>query len=133
MASFNKVIFVGRLTRDPDTQKSREKGTVYTKFSLAVDRGYGDNKQVDFWNVVTWNKLAETCATYLTKGSLVLLEGEMTSRKYTGKDGTEKTAIELNARSMQMLDSRNKSNSAPAPQQKGTDTVEEFDADEMPF
>ena len=102
MASFNKAILVGRLTRDPE-MKFTPQGTPVCKFSIAVDRGYGDKKDTDFFNIVAWQKLAEICEKYLGKGSLVLIEGEIQSRIYQTKDGQNRNAFEIIARNMKML------------------------------
>jgi single-strand DNA-binding protein len=104
----NKIMLIGNLGRDPEMTYTPS-GSPVTKFSLAVNRRTkdknGERKEETTWfNVVAWERLAETCNTYLHKGSKVYIEGRMTSHKYTNKDNVEVTAWEVTAQEMQMLD-----------------------------
>jgi single-strand DNA-binding protein len=105
----NKIMLIGNLGKDPDMSYTPQ-GTPITKFTLAVnrrskDRDTGERREETTWfNIVAWNQLAETINTYLHKGSKVYIEGRMTSRKYTDKDGVERTAWEVTANEMEMLD-----------------------------
>jgi single-strand DNA-binding protein len=104
----NKIMLIGNLGRDPE-MTYMPSGTPLTKFSVATSRRWkdknGERKEETTWfNVVAWDRLAETCNTYLHKGSKVYIEGRMTSRKYTNKDNIEMTAWEVHALDMQMLD-----------------------------
>src|SRR5207245_2450070 len=104
----NKIMLIGNLGKDPDMSYT-EAGVAITKFSLAVTRRYkaqgGERKEETTWfNVVAFNQLAETINTYLHKGSKVYIEGRITSRKYTDKEGVERTAWEVTANEMEMLD-----------------------------
>jgi len=118
MSSFNKVILIGRLTRDPEMRYTQAGKPVAT-FGLAVDRpsfggqpGQQKEKEADFFNIVVWDKLAETCSRYLGKGRMVCIEGRLQNRSYTGNDGTEKKSTEIVASDMRMLDSgRNRTES----------------------
>ena len=98
----NKIMLIGNLGKDPDMSYTPQ-GTPITKFSLAVsrrskDRDTGERREETTWfNIVAWNQLAETMNTYLHKGSKVYIEGRMTSRKYTDKEGVERTAWEVTA------------------------------------
>lgn len=105
MANFNRVILVGRLTRNPEI-KYTPQGTQLAKFSLAVSRIRSKNDEVDFFNIVAWQRLAEICGQYLKKGKLVLIEGEIHTRKYDTQDGQKKTAFDIVAQNMQMLGGR---------------------------
>jgi single-strand DNA-binding protein len=103
----NKIMLIGNLGKDPELQVTAE-GTPITKFSLAVNRSYktmsGEKKEETEWfNIVTWRQLAEICERYLHKGSKVYIEGRLTQRKYTDKNGIERTAVEVIASDMQML------------------------------
>lgn len=103
----NKILLIGRLGRDPELQVTGD-GTPVTKFSLAVSRtfktGGGERKEETEWfNIVTWRQLAETCERYLHKGSLVYIEGRLTQRKYTDKEGIGRTSVEVIANEMKML------------------------------
>jgi single-strand DNA-binding protein len=105
----NKIMLIGNLGKDPDMSYTPA-GKAVTKFSLAVnrrskDRETGERREETTWfNIVAWDQLAETMNTYLHKGSKVYIEGRMTSRKYTDKEGVERTAWEVTASDMQMLD-----------------------------
>ena len=102
----NKVILVGRLTRDPEV-KYTNGGHAVASFSVAVDSGFGDNKRTDFVPIVVWRKLAETCGNNLTKGRRVLVEGSLNIRSYEAKDGSGKRyATEVIAQNVEFLDSR---------------------------
>lgn len=83
----NKVTLMGRLTKNPEVRYTPN-NTVYTTFTLAVNRTYGkDTQEADFINIVAWNKTAEIVSTYLTKGNLIALVGRIQTRDYDGKDG----------------------------------------------
>jgi single-strand DNA-binding protein len=105
----NKIMLIGNLGKDPDMSYTPA-GKAVTKFSLAVnrrtrDRESGERREETQWfNIVAWDQLAETMNTYLHKGSKVYIEGRMTSHKYTDKEGVERTAWEVTASDMQMLD-----------------------------
>lgn len=96
----NRVVLVGRLTRDPET-RSTANGKTVCDFSIAVDRrGEG----TDFFRVTCWEKTAEFVSTYLTKGRLVGIDGRLQSRKYTANDGTNREVVEVVAENVQGLD-----------------------------
>ncbi len=109
----NKVTIIGNLGRDPE-MKYTQTGTAVTNFTVAVSRTRKgqDGQSVDeteWFRVVAWEKLAETCNEYLSKGSKVYIEGRLQSRKYTGTDGQERTSVEIVANEMLMLDSKSDS------------------------
>jgi single-strand DNA-binding protein len=127
----NKIMLIGNLGKDPDMSYT-EAGVAITKFSLAVNRRYksqsGERKEETTWfNIVAFNQLAETMNTYLHKGSKVYIEGRMTSRKYTDKEGVERTAWEVTASDMQMLDPKGASQGGDA------DVSGASTPDEIPF
>jgi single-strand DNA-binding protein len=105
-ASFNKVILVGNVVRDPEIRYVGS-GAGVTKFSIAVNPNKRDAKPEDtlFVDIVAWDKLAETCNTYLKKGSNVLVEGRLVIRSYDDKDGNKRKATEVVINTMQMLGS----------------------------
>ena len=103
----NKIMLIGNLGKDPELQVTAE-GTPFTRFSLAVNRRFkassGEQKEETEWfNIVAWRQLAEICERYLHKGSKVYIEGRLTQRKYTDKNGIERTSVEVIANDMQML------------------------------
>ncbi len=103
----NKIMLIGNLGRDPELQVTSD-GTPFTRFSLAVSRSYKTNsgekkEETEWFNVVAWRQLAETCERYLHKGSKVYIEGRVTQRKYTDKNGLERISVDINATDMEML------------------------------
>ena len=103
----NKIMLIGNLGRDPELQVTSD-GTPFTRFSLAVSRNYttksGERREETEWfNIVAWRQLAETCERYLHKGSKVYIEGRVTQRKYTDKNGLERTSVDVIANEMEML------------------------------
>src|SRR5215831_12953862 len=129
----NKIMLIGNLGRDPEMSYTPS-GKAVTKFSVAVSRRWTDREsnerreETTWFNVVAWDRLAETCTQYLHKGSKVYLEGRMTSRKYTNKDGVEVTAWDVNLTDMQMLDTKGASQG-----DGGRGAGDELSPDEMPF
>jgi len=101
--SFNKVILVGNLVRDPEIRYVGS-GAAVTKFTLAVNRRSKQQEETDFIDIVAWEKLAETCNTYLKKGSSCLVEGRLSIRSYEDKEGQKRKATEVVIQVMQMLD-----------------------------
>ncbi len=104
--NINKVILVGRLTRDPEVRTTTSGQTV-TSISMATNRFWKDKNgqkqdQTEFHNVVLWGKLGEIAGQYLTKGQEAYIEGRLATRKYTGKDGIERRATEIVAENMQL-------------------------------
>ncbi len=131
----NKIMLIGNLGRDPEMSYTPS-GKAITKFSLAVSRRSrdpqsGDRREETTWfNVVGWDRLAETMNEYLHKGSKVYIEGRMTSRRYTDKDGNERTAWEVVANDMQMLEPRGAGQTAGGGQSYGG---EDIAPDDVPF
>ena len=153
-ASFNKVMLVGNLTRDPELRYIPS-GQAVTSFTVAVNRVYnsqsGEKKEeVSFIRVVVWARLAENCNEYLKKGSPVFVEGRLQSRSWEAQDGTKRSTIEVVAQSVQFL-SRGPRNeeaasmpeeeaifdeSAPSAKTKNTSSSPKSEApseDEIPF
>jgi single-strand DNA-binding protein len=109
MGSVNKVILVGNLTRDPEMKRTEGKKPVCI-IGVATNRNWNDEKgqkheEPEYHRVVAFDKLAETCNQFLTKGRKVYLEGRLQTRPYTGQDGIEKHATEIVLEKMEMLDS----------------------------
>ena len=90
----NKIVTIGRLTRDPETRYTQSGKAVCT-FSIAVDDGYGENKKAYFFPVVVWGKTAETCGKSLTKGRKVAVTGKLTTRQYENNEGKKVTVFEI--------------------------------------
>jgi single stranded DNA-binding protein (ssb) len=105
----NKVILIGRLTRDPELRFTAGSGSAVTTFTLAVDRNFKNKdgqKEADFINIVVWNKLAEIIANNVTKGKLVAVSGRLQTRTYEGNDGQKKYITEVVADDFQFLEKR---------------------------
>lgn len=101
----NKVILIGRLTRDPDLRYTTSNVATCT-FALAVDRPFTNQngeREADFINIVVWRKQAENCKNYLTKGSQVAIEGRIQTRNYDGQDGKKVYVTEVVADNVQFL------------------------------
>ena len=107
----NKVILIGRLTRDPEIRYTQT-GKAVCDFSLAVDRPFTSNsgeREADFINIVVWNKPAENVAKYLAKGRQCAVEGRLQIRSYEGNDGVRKYRTEVIANSVEFLGSNSSS------------------------
>lgn len=96
MASFNKVILMGRLTADPEA-KQTQSGVAVTSFTLAVDRKgkTGDDKQCDFITIVAWRQTAEFICKYFKKGQAMLVCGELQTRSWQDNNGNKRSATEV--------------------------------------
>lgn len=131
----NKVMIIGNVGRDPEMRYT-PRGTAVTSFSVAVSRRWTtpDNEtrdETEWFNVVAWNKLAETCNQLVTKGRKVYIEGRLQTRSWDGQDGQKKYRTEVVASEMQLLDSRPRGGDAPS----GDDGFppDDSDGDEIPF
>jgi single-strand DNA-binding protein len=104
---FNRIVLIGRLTRDPES-KSTQTGKAYATFSIAVDKGRKptdpNEPTADFFNVKVWGNTVEFVTTYLTKGRLVAVDGRIESRKYTDKDGVSREVWEVTADNVKSLE-----------------------------
>lgn len=98
----NHTQIIGRLGADPDA-KFTKTGKPVATFRVAVNARGGGGETTEWFSVVTWEKLAETCHQYLHKGDPVYVAGRLQSRRYTDRDGVERTAIALVARDLVML------------------------------
>ncbi len=100
----NRVVLVGRLTRDPELRRTQT-GTAVTSFSLAIDNrpGRDGEKSASFFNIVCWNQTAENVAKYVHKGSLVGVDGRLQQRTYE-KNNARVSIVEVVAESVQFLE-----------------------------
>ena len=93
----NRVILMGRITADPEL-KTTNTGVSVTSFSIAVDRNYvkqGEERKADFFNIVCWRSTAEFVCRYFGKGSLIAVEGQLQSRQFQAKDGSNRYVVEV--------------------------------------
>jgi single-strand DNA-binding protein len=154
--NFNRVILIGRLTRDPEIRTTSD-GITVAKFGVAVNRySKSSEDQADFFDVVAWRQQADFVANYVGKGRLVLIEGKLQTRSWTAQDGTKRKAVEIVADRVQPLERARdfagegegepespaaqtgapakSAAAAAAPQtDEFNDIPEDFDTDEDPF
>ncbi len=117
----NKIILMGRLTRDPELRRTGS-GTAVTSFSLAVDRDFksqNGEKETDFIDIVAWRSTAEFVSKYFTQGRMAVVEGRLQIRDWTDRDGGKRRSAEVVADNVYFGDSRRDSGagdygSAPA-------------------
>lgn len=119
MASLNRVILVGNLTRDPE-MRATPSGVSVAKFGIAVNRRKRNENgewedAPDFFNVTVWDKLAERCCEYIRKGSPVALEGRLQSRSWETEDGQKRSAVDIVAENVQFLGGRRDSETGGMP------------------
>ena len=102
----NKVIFIGNLTRDPESGTTQS-GVQYCRFSIAVNRRFSrDNETTaDFFNITCWRGLAESCAQNLQKGRKVCVIGSLQTSQYTANDGSKRTSYDVIADEVEFLPS----------------------------
>lgn len=106
----NKSFFIGNLTKDPEL-RSTPSGKAVTSFTIAVNRRFkdkGGDPVTDFFPVVTWDKLAESCARYLAKGKKVAVVGELQTRSYDDKQGVKRYVTEIVADEVEFLSPKEK-------------------------
>lgn len=90
----NKVILMGRLTRDPEIRHTGT-GRAVCNFTIAVDNGYSQNRQTDFINCVAWNNQADFMEKYFTKGMMIIAYGRISTRTWEGQDGKKNYVTEV--------------------------------------
>ena len=107
---FNLVVLTGRLTADPEL-KTTQSGVSVVSFCIAVQRQYksGEEPITDFINIVAWRHTAEFVTKYFKKGNMIGIEGSIQTRKYTDKDGNNRTAFEVLANNVQFVESKRNS------------------------
>lgn len=128
----NKIIIMGRLTRDPEMRHTQT-GTAVASLTLACDRDFkpqNGEKEVDFIDVVVWGKTAEFAANYFTKGRMAIVEGRLQVRGWQDKDGNKRKTTEVVADRMYFGDSKQEGKKQPAP----ADDFAEIEGDgDLPF
>jgi single-strand DNA-binding protein len=130
--SINRVILIGRLTRDVEL-RSTPNGVSVANFAIAVDRRKQKDREqeVDFVDIVVWQKLAENCANFIGKGRLVAVEGRLQIRSYQDKEGIRRKVAEVVADNVQFLDKAK--DTAQSQPQTNFDGGITFDDSEVPF
>ena len=133
----NKIFLTGNLTRDPENGTTPN-GINYCRFSIAVNRRFSkeSTENVDYFNIITWRGLADTCYNNLSKGRKVAVSGSIQIRNYEANDGTKRTSVEVTADEVEFMPSANRGEGEEksAPKKSGNDisdlTVVD---DELPF
>lgn len=112
MASYNKVILMGRLVSDPELKRTQS-GASVTNFTIAVDRKYrkDEEKQADFPTIIAWRQAAEFICKYFGKGSTILIEGELQTRSWTDQQGQKRYATEVVAHEVYFCEAKKDSES----------------------
>jgi len=136
MASLNKVMVIGNLGTDPE-MRFTPSGKPVTSFRIATTRTYmspeGEKRQETEWfSVITWNKLAETCNQFLAKGRRAYVEGRLRTHSWEGQDGQRRFRTEIVANRVIFLD---RAGVAPLPEEGEAEELqaEELQAEELPF
>ncbi len=129
--SLNRVQLIGNLTRDPELRYTPAGSAVCT-FGLATNRSWttdsGEKREeVDFHRIVAWNKLGELCSQFLVKGRKVYVEGRLSTRNWTGQDGSQKSTTEVVIDDMILLDSKGSGAQHTAPASEETYAGHEAD------
>jgi len=145
--SYNKIIIIGNLGRDPEARVTPS-GDNVASFSLATSERRQNQPEVTTWfNISAWGQLADVATQYLHKGSYVYVEGALTQREYTTREGQTRQSLDVRARELRMLDKRGDQGdqgdgSSPQPQSRGgrdawtepqQSTPASDDMDDVPF
>jgi len=139
----NKAMIIGNVTRDPEA-RTTPNGQNVCSFAVATNRKWRDKQtqemqsQAEFHNIVAWARLAETCSTYLKKGSRVYIEGRLQTRSWEDQAGVKKYRTEIVADSMIMLDRKGDTPTQPAKDTEGQQpeppaAEEEIQVEDIPF
>ena len=136
---YQKIILIGRLGRDPEMRYMPD-GTPVTSFSVATDRRWTDQsgqqqQRTTWFRVTAWKRQAETCNQFLTKGRLVMVEGEVSEPKpYQGRDGEWRASLDVRAITVRFLESRGEAGAAAAPEAaEGAEPAAPATEEEIPF
>ncbi len=127
----NKVILMGRLTKDPEVRYTQSTNTMVTSFTLAVNRRFvkqGEERQADFINIVAWNKTAEFVSKYFSKGQQVGVIGRIQTRNYDNEEGIKHYVTEVIAEEVYFAGEKKEK-----AQNDTTDDFEITNSDGLPF
>lgn len=139
----NRIIIMGRLTRDPELRRTQA-GTAVTSFTLANERDYksqSGERETDFIDCVAWRNTAEFAQKYFTKGRMAVVEGRLQIRPWTDKNGGKRRTAEIIVENMYFGDSKSKVETAPPPEEppagyrsgQFTEISEDEEEGELPF
>lgn len=128
----NKITLIGNLTHDPEV-RSTPNGITVASFTIAVDRRFKDangEKKTDYYRILAWRQLGDTCAKFLAKGRKVAVVGEIQPRQYEAKDGTTRTSLDVQADEVEFLSPKQQGNDEPATDANGFTDVS---SEDIPF
>ena len=134
----NKVILMGRLTKDPELRYTNNK-TPVCSFTIAVNNGYGEKQQTDFINCLAWNKTAEFVTKYFAKGKMIIVIGRIATRSWETQDGKRAYATEVIANEVNFGESKTSpqlntpQTAAQPPMQDDDFTPLDEEDDDLPF
>ncbi len=134
----NKILLSGYVGKDPELTYTPS-GSAVAKFSLGVSRRWKDKnsgemvKETTWFNIIAWERLAETCSNYVHKGSHIFVEGRMTMREYTDKENIQRRVHEVVINDMELLSSRSDSEHAAPQGEVSAPAGELHDNDDFPF
>ena len=122
MANLNSVSIIGNVGKEPE-MRFVPNGNPVTSFSVAVNSKFGETESTEWFSIVTWNKLAETCNQYLQKGQQVYVEGRLQTRSWEDKEGAKHYKTEVIANKVLFLGQR----------KQDEETSEDKDSEDIPF
>lgn len=134
----NKIILIGNLTSDPEL-RGTQTGHKVCSFGIAVNDRRGGEQNTQFFRVSVWDKMGESCQTYLAKGKKVFISGPLTVRTYSKHDGSTGVSLEVTANDVEFLSSRDQAEQAyqqqerQAIQQEAAPAPMAVETDELPF
>lgn len=134
MSSMNVVVLVGRLTKDPEIRYTGSQ-TAVCNFSIAIDDGFGQQKKTHYFDVIAWQKTAETVHKYVQKGHLIGIEGRLTQEVWEDRQtGQKRSAVKVTANTIRLMQPRSNSNGQPGGQQDYDDLAAVgTEPEQMPF
>ncbi len=133
----NKVVLIGRLTKDVELRFTAGSNTPVATFSIAVNRNFSNQdgeREADFINIIVWRKQAENCKNYLSKGSQVAIEGRIQTRNYDGQDGKKVYVTEVVAENVEFLSTKSSEKASNAPVEKtNAEVLKDVMEDKNPY
>ena len=132
----NKVILLGRLTKDPEVRYTQTNNIIVASFSLAVNRRFvkeGEERQADFINIVAWDKTAEFCSKYFKKGQQVAVVGRIQTRNYDDNKGQKHYVTEVVAEEVYFGDSKKEGKEEDTTKEVENNDIVSDNLDELPW
>lgn len=134
-----KVFLIGNITRDPELTETQS-GISVCRFSVATNRGSGDDRKTDYYNVTAWRGLGETIARYQKKGNKIAVIGNLEQRKYEDREGIERTSYDVIATDVEFLGSPSDNSAGGSSSERPAQTssrrkpsLQSFDDGDIPF